>query len=84
MNIITYFISTAERRQYTQFFKFKSTEVNLLSCPICLSGKMMDSALLLARSPVNQALCEWSILLTINFFRTHKHLFIHTAYVNRF
>ncbi len=31
-----YFILTAERRQYTRFFKFKSTEVNVLSCLICL------------------------------------------------
>ncbi len=36
MNIITYFISTVERRQYTSFIKFKSTEANLLSCLICL------------------------------------------------
>ncbi len=43
----------------THSFKFKSTEVNLLSCLICLSGKMTDSALLLVRSLVNQALCEW-------------------------
>ncbi len=30
MNIRTYFISTAERHQYTPFLMFKSTEVNLL------------------------------------------------------
>ncbi len=49
MNIITnirrYFISTVERRQYIQFFKFKSTKVNLLFCLICLLDKMVDSAL---------------------------------------
>ncbi len=55
-----YFISTTRRRQY-DFFRFKSTEVNLLSCLICLSGKMADSALLLVRSRVNQALRERSI-----------------------
>ncbi len=59
--ITMYFISTTERHQYAEFFKFKSTEVNLLSCLICLSGKMADSALLLVRSRVNQALRERSI-----------------------
>ncbi len=39
-------------------FKFKSTKVNLLSCLICLLDNMADSALLLVRSPVYQALCE--------------------------
>ncbi len=40
----------------------KSTEVNLLSCLICLSGKMADWALWLVRSPVNQALWERSVV----------------------
>ncbi len=30
-HVWTYFTSTVERRQYTQFFKFKSTEVKLFS-----------------------------------------------------
>ncbi len=34
-----YLISTAERHQYTPSFKFKSTDVNLLSCLVCLSNK---------------------------------------------
>ncbi len=42
INIRRYF------KKYT-FFHFKSTEVNLLSCLICLS----DLTLLLVRSPVN-------------------------------
>ncbi len=62
INIRTYFISAAVRCQYTIFFKFKSTEMNLLSCLICLPHKMADSALWLVRSPVNQALCERSIV----------------------
>ncbi len=40
---ITYLISTVERHQYTEFFTFESTEINLLSCLICLLGKMTDS-----------------------------------------
>ncbi len=40
MNIRRYLVSTAERRQYRPFFtKFKSTNVNLLSCLVCLLDK---------------------------------------------
>ncbi len=39
-----FFIIIVERNQYTQLFKFKATEVNLLSCLICLLDKMMDLA----------------------------------------
>ncbi len=62
--IITYFISTAGRCQYTQFLKF--TEVNLLSCLICLSGKMANqrydwsdrlSIKLFANGQLNQVFC---------------------------
>ncbi len=35
---------------YIPFFKFKSTKVNLLSCLVCLSDKMANSALWLVRS----------------------------------
>ncbi len=35
-------VSTAERHQYTPFFKFKSTEVNLLSCLICFLDKIAE------------------------------------------
>ncbi len=58
----------------TEVFKFTSTEVwiveliwfvevwSLLSYLICLQdGKMADSALWLVRTPVNQALYEWSV-----------------------
>ncbi len=34
---------------------FKSTDVNLQSCLVCLLDKMADSALWFVRSPVNQA-----------------------------
>ncbi len=54
------------RTKISIFFKFKSTEVNLLSCLVCLSGKMADSALWLVRSPVNQA------LRTVNWFNWFK------------
>ncbi len=54
-------VSTAERCQCTPFFKFKSTDVNLLSCLVCLSDKMADLALWLVRSPVNQTPGEGSI-----------------------
>ncbi len=40
------------------FFKFKSTDVNLLSCLVCLSDKMADSAVLLT---VNQIAGKGSI-----------------------
>ncbi len=63
MNIRTFFISTAERHQYTQFFKFKSTNINLLSLLIYLSDKMADMALWLVRLLVNRVLCEGSITL---------------------
>ncbi len=56
---------TSERRLFNRgkttihnIFKFKSTKVNLLSCLICLLDNMADSALVLVRSPVYQALCE--------------------------
>ncbi len=39
MNIRRYLVSTVERWQYTPFFKFKSTDVNLLFCLVCLSDK---------------------------------------------
>ncbi len=32
-------VSTMETCQYTPFFKFKSTDINLLSCLVCLSDK---------------------------------------------
>ncbi len=44
MNIRSFFIIIVERYQHTQLFKFKATEVNLLSCLICLLDKMMDLA----------------------------------------
>ncbi len=65
-----YFISTTERRQYAEFFKFKSTEVNLLSCLICLSGKMADSALLLVRSHVNRFIWRQHRGILCCFFKT--------------
>ncbi len=58
-------VSVAERCQYTPFFKFKSTDVNLLSCLVCLSDKMEDLALCLFGSPVNQTPSEGSIQVKI-------------------
>ncbi len=50
-------------RNCTPFFKFRSTDVNLLSCLFFFLTKMADSALWLVRLPVNQTLCEGSIEL---------------------
>ncbi len=52
------FIHALFQMQKDTNFRFKSTEVNLLSCLICVSDKMADSALWLVRSPVNQAVCK--------------------------
>ncbi len=41
---------TAEINQYTLFFKFKSTKVNLLSYLVCVPDKMADSVFWLVRS----------------------------------
>ncbi len=59
-----YIVSKAERRQYTPFFKLKSTNVSLLSSLVWFvyRTKMADSALWLVRSPVNQTHCEGSIV----------------------
>ncbi len=42
--------------QYTEFFTFESTEINILSCLICLLGKMTDSHY------------DWSDCLSIKLF----------------
>jgi len=52
MNVVL----TAERRQYTPFFKFKSSHVNLLTLLTALSDKMVEVKL-----PVNQAPCKGPI-----------------------
>ncbi len=51
MNIKRYLVSNAKRRQYTPFFKFKSTDINLLSGLVCLSDKMAGY--------------DWSVLLSL-------------------
>ncbi len=61
MNIRRYYISTTERRQYTPFFKFKSTNINLLSCLFCLLDKNGRLCIMIAQMPVNQTPCEGSI-----------------------
>ncbi len=43
------------------FFKLKSPNVNLFSCLVCLSDKMADLPLCLARLPANQTPGEGSI-----------------------
>ncbi len=43
------------------FFKLKSPNVNLFSCLVCLSDKIADLPLCLARLPANQTPGEWSI-----------------------
>ncbi len=53
-----------KKRQYTPFYKLKSTNVSLLSSLVwsVYRTKMADSALWLVRSPVNQTPCEGSIV----------------------
>ncbi len=57
------------------FLKLKSTNVNLISCLVCLFvcwTKIADSALWLVRSSVNQTPCEGSIAWFTTEHSTHK------------
>lgn len=60
MKLRRYLVSTVDKRQYT-IFKFKSTDINLLSCLACLYDKMVDSTLWLVRPPVSQTPGKGSI-----------------------
>ncbi len=53
-------VSTTERFQCTPFFKFKSTDVNLLSCLVCLFNKVADSGLWLVNKTPSEGSIPWS------------------------
>ncbi len=58
----------------TLFFKFKSTDVNLLSSLVCLSEKMADSVLWLVRSPDNKTSGKVSVRVGVRLFRKASFL----------
>ncbi len=62
MNIKRYLVSTAERCQYTQFFKSKSTNVNLLSCLVCLLHKNSRFG-----DMIGQIACQSNSLRRVNY-----------------
>ncbi len=53
-------VSTMERFQCTPFFKFKSTDINLLSCLFCLFNKVADSGLWLVNKTPIEGSIPWS------------------------
>ncbi len=65
-------------------FKFKSTD--LLSCLVCLSDKMADSALWLVSSPINQTPGERSIKCpkTLHYVHTYVYSFKVYHFHNRY
>ncbi len=67
MNIIKYFISTTERHQYTQFFNFKSTKVNLLSCLNLFVGQDDEFCVM-----IGQIACQSRSLRTVNYYFNKK------------
>ncbi len=68
MKIRRYLVSTTERRQYTPgFYKFKCTDVNLLSCLVCLSDKNGRFGII-----IGQIACQSNSLRRVN-SRKHTH-----------
>ncbi len=63
MNIRRYLISTAERQQYTLFFKIKSTDINLLSSLVCLSDKNGRFCIM-----IGQIACQSNSLWRVNYY----------------